>query len=551
MKLPVDDVSALFPPIRELILRGDPASLSEALRQFDELQSRTSTLVASLFAALGILKRRINTLSKKVFGSTSERNAPGQTTLFDADSSEPKPDPEDLKKDATRFGVDQEQVAAEKAEKRIPANPRKRPKHRGRRPFPASLPRREETLVPAADDLVCPCGKHKIQCGFVSTELLDIIPLQIIIHVLKRPILACTDCDKRETTEVPAALQPLSDVKVGPELLADIIADKYDHHLPLNRQAERFRRLGWEISRSTLWDWLQSAEASLRRVAEAILDEVLASPVIQLDYTHLDVRIPVPKGQVRTRDGPAIDVHYSYAYTGPPGAVFFECVPDKGRTWPFRRLEGYHGYVQCDADSAFNELFKSGDRIECSCWAHVRRKFFEIKDSDERALMALASIRKLYDIERRCRTLAPAERQAVRDRESRPIVVKFFEALKLIAATLPHKAPIRAAVDYALNQEAALRVFLDTGEVEIDNNRCERCHKLTALGRKNWLFAGSAAGAKAHSTFTTLIMSARELDLNVREYLVHLLKVLPGLPLSQVKEHTPRAYAARLKGEAS
>jgi transposase len=548
MEIPLETMKDLFSTLRALVIQGSEQSRLQSLDTIAEIEKAQAAQNEEFLRTIARLQRRIGALQKNLFGRSTERDAPGQSQFFEAPESNKDStlSNEALQDSADSFGVTDSEANQEAKESRLPENPKKRREHRGRRPLPPEFKRVPVKLEVPESDRVCSCGQCKIQTGTLKTEVAECREAEIIVHAVERPILVCEGCEQKETTAIPPEIQPLPNVKAGPALLVKIILDKYQDHIPLARQADRFLREGWDVSRSTLCDWIDSAAWILRPVADEIFQEILASPVCQFDYTSLDVRIPVKQGKAGSLDGPAIKRWYSYAYTGPPGSVYFECVPGKGQEWPYQRLQCFNGFLQADSDRAFDKLFQSEQRLECGCWAHVRRKFFELRESDKRALLALAAIRKLYQIESKIRELSFEERRLVRDKESRPIVEKFFAAIKKIKELAGDKpAPILAAVQYALNIEAALKRFLDNGAIEIDNNRVERHHKRTALGRKNWLFAGSEDGAIAHSTFSSLLASCAELGINPREYLTELLVALASLPRRLVKDWTPRAWLAR------
>ena len=422
--------------------------------------------------------------------------------------------------------------------------PAKSKRRNGRAPLSPLLPR-ERIEVPLTDEQrLCDCGCERVPFGEDITEVLDYTPACLRVLEYVRTKVRCEACPASIRQAPPPEL-PILKGRPSAELLAAILLAKFGDHLPLARQARRFKRLGQVIERQTLMDWVRDATWLLRRIADAIAAEVLAHPVIQTDETGIRVRDPTRK--------PAVRKGRIWCWCGPPGAIRYMATPTREGRWAEEFLGDYEGFIQADAYSGFDRLFRDGSRTEVGCWAHARRKFYEaLEEEPARTAVVIAGIRKLFRIEKTAREagLTADERQALRQEKAAPVHARLFRYLEKLQAELRPNSLLRKAVNYAMNQREALTIYLSDGRLCIDNNRSERSLRAVALGRKNWLFAGSAEGADRAAIAYSLIRSAIELGINPRIYLADVLTRVARCPESEVPQLTPRAWKAARDAEA-
>jgi hypothetical protein len=347
----------------------------------------------------------------------------------------------------------------------------------------------------------------------------------------------------------PAApSRPIERGLAGPGLLAHVLVSKYSDHLPLYRQSQIFAREGIDLDRSTLADWVGGASALLEPLVKAIGRYVLGTYKIHGDDTPVPVLCP---GRRTTKEGRL----WTYvrddrpAGSDDPPAVFFRYSPDRKGERPRTHLASFIGVLQADAYAGFDRLY--GEKIkEAACWAHVRRKFYDIHASlaSPIALEALGRIGRLYKIEEEIRGRAPDERQAVRQARAGPELESLHEWLHKTVTTLSKKSELAKAIRYALSNWVALTRYRDDGRLEADNNAAERALRAVALGRKNWLFAGSDDGGERAAAIYTLIGTAKLNGLDPEGYLRHVLERIADHPINKIDELLPWNVAARMPG---
>jgi hypothetical protein len=325
-------------------------------------------------------------------------------------------------------------------------------------------------------------------------------------------------------------------------LLAHVVVSKFNDHLPLHRQQEILRREGVELGRSILGDWVQGTAELVQPIAGAVLREVLSRPVVGLDETGIRVVFDKHDPKNGTRNARI------WVYRGLPGEVCFTISETKAKAdveGPQVVLAGYTGFVQADAAGTFDNLFLDGRRLEVGCNAHARRKFFEAQKSNpQEAAFALATYRKVYEIEARVRQASAEERFAARQTETKPILAAFdtwLDALGASPALVPG-TPLATAVGYNRNHRVALRRFLDDPRLSPDNNAVERALRLVAVGRRNWLFAGSEAAAHDAATLYTLVASCRELEVDPWSYFRDVIQRRAAAPNAPAAPLTPRSW---------
>lgn len=409
---------------------------------------------------------------------------------------------------------------------------------KGRPALPKDLPRQRVEHVVPVEERVCPCGQIMARIGEDSREVLDYIPAKLIVIEHVRHKYACT-CGQGGVKVAPMPALPLEKANAGPGLQAQVLVAKYADHAPLARQSRIFARHGMAIPRQTLCDWVLGSTELLGVMLPVLKQVLFCSPVVHADDTIVPL---IDEDSHRTAQARV------WAYVSAEVA-YFEFTDTREGKHPQRFLEAYRGYIQADAFAGFDALFAhpSTGKTEVGCWAHVRRKFFEIAESQKKlkpdkptiAMQALAWITKLYAIEAQHRTSSPEERHRARIEESAAVLAEFERWLHAQAHLVPPKAPIGLAIGYALNNWQALVRYLEDPRIEIDNNRVERALRPVALGRKNFLFVASERGGRAAAVAYSLIETAKLHRVEPFAYLTHLLSRLPSHPVNRLHELLP------------
>src|SRR5664280_360242 len=423
--------------------------------------------------------------------------------------------------------------------------PAAEPKTRSRRkPLPEHLPR--EVVTHAFQGHCCPdCGGQLRQFGEDVSEQLEYIPdsFKVIRHV--RPKFACSGCER--VVEAPAPSRPIERGLAGPGLLAHVLVSKFADHLPLYRQSEICARQGVEIERSTLAGWVGGASELLAPLIDAIQKHVLAGTKLHADDTPMPVLAP---GSGKTKTGRL----WTYVRDDRPAgedtapAVWFAYSPDRKGEHPEQHLRQFHGILQADAYAGFQQLYEGGRMQEAACWAHVRRKFYDLQQAHASPLAteALERIGALYAIEREIRGRPPDQRQQVRNARAKPLLESLRQWFEESLSKLSRKSDTTAAIRYALSRWEALVRYGDDGRIEIDNNAAERTLRAVALGRKNYLFAGSDAGGEHAAAIYSLIGSAKLNGLDPEAYLREVLTRIADHPITHIEELLPWQIAASL-----
>jgi transposase len=483
------------------------------------------------------IQQRLDQALRRIYGPRSERLNPDQLLLF-ADA---------LAAAAAPVLPPEPEPATPPANKNLRGH--------GRRELPASLPR-----LPMLHDLTdaekaCPgCGQMREKIGEEKTEQLDYRPASLFVVEHVRPKYACHHCEGQVAAAVKPP-QPIAKGLPGPGLLAHVITSKYGDHLPLYRMERILARHGVELSRSTLCDWMARSAALLEPVYRIMVQAVLRSRVVHTDDTPIPVQDPE---QDKTKTGRL------WVYLGDAAHPYnvFDYTPNRKRDGPAEFLKNYRGYLQADAFGGYDGIYATQEVIEVGCNAHARRKFYDARESDAvRAHQALAYYGQLYDVERAAVEAAESakaqnpgaayedllETERLRRERAEPILTAFHDWLVAQKADALPKSAMHQAIGYALNQWAALTRYTTCGFLAIDNNVAEREMKRIAIGRKNWLFAGSDQGGKTAAILFSLVSSCQRHKLDPFYYLRDALACTPGMPSDQLESLLPDGWAAANK----
>ena len=493
----------------------DLNSLPDDVASLQELVLAQRAIMATHKVEIDLLKHQLARLRRMKFGRSSEKI--GQQI-------------EQLEL------LLEELEAAEAQRPELPASvapPVSRP---ARKPLPEHLPREAIVHAPACQCLECGAPMKKI--GEDVSEILERVPehFKVIRHV--RPKLACTKCDA--ITQVAAPSRPIARGLAGPGLLAHVLVSKYADHLPLYRQSQIYAREGVELDRSTLADWVGSASALLNPLVQALGKYVLAAEKLHADDTPVPVLEP---GRGSTKTGRL----WTYVRDDRPAgsealaAVWFQYSPDRKGERPQAHLKPFRGVLQADGYAGFDRLYEDGKIVEAACWAHVRRKFYDIHEANKSpiAAEALGRIGELYGIEAEIRGKPPDERRDVRQARAGPLLDELQGWLSTTLTKLSGKSELTLAIRYALSRWPALLRYRDDGRLEIDNNAAERSLRAVALGRKNYLFCGSDGGGERAAAIYSLIGTAKLNGLNPEDYLRTVLEQIADHPINQIDQLLP------------
>ena len=414
-----------------------------------------------------------------------------------------------------------------------------------RRPLPAHLPRVQQ-VYPSPSACPCCAGRlHKL--GEDITESLERVPASwyVIQHVREK--FSCRSCEA--ITQPPAPSHPIARGRAGPVLLAEIATAKFCLHLPLHRQSRSFAREGVEIDVSTMADWMGAVSVALKPMVDIIEAYVLGAQRLHVDDTPVPV---LAKSKTKTgRLWTAVRDDRPFGGADPP-AAFYVYSPDRGGVHPEAFLRTWSGIMQADAYAGFNRLYEPGRLpgtiVEAGCWAHWRRKFYEIAALKKApiAVEAVTRIDAIFAIDRTVNGSTPSERQAVRDQTIRPLIDALVTWLTGQRRALSPKSETAKAMDYGLKRLPAFTRFLDDGRICLSNNAAERAMRCVAIGRKNWTFAGSDAGGRRAASIYTLIETCKLNDVDPRAWLADILSRLPDHPAKRIHELLPWRWSPEI-----
>ena len=457
---------------------------------------------------------------------------------------------ETLPEDQMLLGLEEvEQVAASGEAAIHASNPAERERRSSKRrmnrgSLPPHLPRVEMTVD--IDDHGCPCcGNALHRIGEDTSERLDIVPAQFRVLVVRRPKYACRACENM-VVQAAAPARLMEGGLPTEATVAQVLVSKYADHLPLYRQAQIYARQGIALDRSTLADWVGRAAFTLRPVHERLLMKLKSSAKLFADETTAPVLDP---GRGRTKIGQlwayARDDR-SWGGADPPG-VAYVYAPDRKAERPITHLAGFKGILQVDGYGGYRVLAERSDVQLAFCWAHVRRRFYELAAAGPAPIAseALERIAKLYAVENDIRGRGAEERRSVRQARSRPIVDELEPWLRAKLALISQKTKLAEAIRYALARWEGLTRFLDDGRIEIDSNVVERAIRPIALNRKNALFAGSDGGGEHWAVIASLIETCKLIGVEPQTFLAEVItRIVNGHPNGRIDELLPWAYIA-------
>jgi transposase len=418
---------------------------------------------------------------------------------------------------------------------KVEAAPRQKPK---RAALPAGLPR--VAIHHEPDSTTCPCGCQLKRIGQDVSEKLDYTPGVFTVEEHIRGKWVCDDCETLTQAPVPAQIIDKGIPTAG--LLAQVLVAKYSDHLPLYRQERIFGRAGVEIARSTLAQWVGICGVRLQPLVDALKAQVLSHSVLHADETPVAMLKP---GNGKT--------HRAYLWAYAPGAfedlraVIYDFCETRAGEHARTFLGEWKGSLVCDDYAGYKAGFVSGI-TEVGCMAHSRRKFFDlhVSSKSEIAGQACAYISQLYDVEREIKALTPEERLAIRQTSSKPLAIKFHEWMLLQRRQILDGSATAKALDYSLKRWTALTQFLDNGQLPIDNNWIENQIRPIAIGRNNWMFAGSLRAGQRAAAVMSLIQSAKLNGHDPYAYIKDVLTRLPTQKYSQIDQLLPHRWQPQI-----
>ena len=408
------------------------------------------------------------------------------------------------------------------------------------RVLPPHLPRDERRIEPEAGNCTCPdCDGTLRSLAEDSDEMLDVAPVQWRVIRTVRPKYSCRSCEK--IVQAPAPVKAIARGKASFATLAHVVVAKWDHHLPLYRQAEMMAAQGVDIDRSTLAGWAGQAAHLLDPIVTRIREEGLKAAKIHTDDTPVPMLVP-GKGKTAQARLWAYVVDDRASGATSPALVWYKFTPDRSGIHPQTELKSFTGLLQADAYAGYEKLYVGNGIQEVACWAHYRRKIFENHQTSPTPLTTdlLERIAALYRIERDVRGQPPDLRRQRRQEQTRPLIDELRVVIDNALRRLSPKSAMAKALAYGRKRWSALTRFLDNGTAEIDNNIAERAMRSIAIGRKNWLFAGSRAGGERAAAIYSVIETANLNGIEPQAYIADIIeKIASGWPASRWDELMP------------
>ena len=522
------------------VLRAALAVAEARASAAEEELTQTRAVVSASDDMIRHLRLQIAKLRREQYGQSAERHARLIEQL--------EMQLEDIETD---IADDRATAEATSPKAVVAAFERRRP---ARKPFPEHLPR-ERVVVEAPTSCTC-CGSARIvKMGEDITETLEVIPRQWKVVQTVREKFTCRDCEK--ISQPPAPFHPTPRGWAGPNLLAMVLFEKFGQHQPLNRQAERYAKEGVEISLSTLADQVGACAVALQPIHDLIRAHVLGAERLHADDTTVPL---LAKGGTQTaRLWTYLRDDRPFGGGAPPAALYHFST-DRRKEHPSRHLAGWTGILQADAYGGYNDLYRHDHKpapvLSALCWAHARRKFFELADikatarkgrsvAEEISPIALEAVKRfdaIFDVEREITGLTAEARHDARQRLVRPMVCDLHDWMRVERARMSKHNPVAKAINYMFEEDGrweAFTRFLGDGRICLTNNAAERALRGVALGRKAWLFAGSPRGGDRAAFMYSLIVTARMNDVDPQAWLADVLARTPEVSLSRLPELLP------------
>jgi transposase len=508
-------------------LLNDIAALRAALAAEQLARREAEARASGAEAMVAHLKLLIARLKRDKYGASSERGR----KLIDQLELELG----ELVAAASEDAAKAENAAGKEGRTRPDNPPRGQPL---RAPLPPHLPR-ERVVLPSPTACPC-CGGKLSKLGEDTTETLEVEPIKWKVIQTVRERFSCRSCET--VTQPPAPFHPIARGRAGPNLLAMILEAKFGQHLPLNRQSEAYAFQRIELSVSTIADWVGACTTNLAPLNALIDEHVLAAERLHGDDTTVPV---LAKGKTITgRVWTYVRDDRPFGGQAPPAAMF-RYSRDRTAEHPNRHLAGYAGILQADAYAGYNALYEA-DRIpgpitEAACWAHGRRKLFELAELS-RAPLAIEAVRRIdaiFDAERAINGLPAEARLAVRQQHIAPLVTELEAWMRESRGKLSRHNPVAKAMDYMLTRWETFARFLDDGRICLTNNAAERALRGIALGRRSWLFAGSDRGGERAAAMYSLIITAKLNGVDPRAWLADVLARIANHSASRLHELLP------------
>lgn len=501
-----------------MLMEADLPDDVDALRALVLEQAREIDVMKAFQAEVERLKAIIEALQRHRFGRRSEQLDPDQFELC---------------LEEVEAALAQAEHARDKASRTTD-----RPRRANRGSLPAHLERIEQVVD--IDDKACPCcGGALHQIGVDIAERLDVVPTTFRVLVTRRPRYGCRSCENA-IVQAPAPARIVEGGIPTEALIAQVLVSKYADHLPLYRQTQIYARQGVQLDRSTLADWVGRAAWYLRPLRDHVLERLRRSERLFADETTAPVLDP---GRGRTKTGQL----WAYARDdrpwsgGAPPMVAYIYAGDRKAARAEAHLGDFAGILQVDGYGAYTALARRSNQLCLAfCWAHARRKFYELADSSPVATDVLRQIAALYAIEDEVRGSPAEQRRAVRAEQSRPIVDGLRQYLEARNRQVSAKSKLGEAIRYTLTRWVGLSRFLEDGRIDLDNNAVERSIRPLALNRKNALFAGSDEGGDNWAVIATLIECCKLNGIDPYAWLTNTLtRLAAGHPANAVRDLMP------------